>query len=162
MRRTTTIAVLSVTALVAMGGSSASALTWSPSSFDYGRVPIRKSSPPQTFTLTKDPNLPFESAGPEFFIGRSSSRDEWQVGKPSTCLEMAGAPLTTATPSCTVTISFTPITFGGRTLESYITSTQYGTPIARLSGDIVLRCRTKTGKTVRVFKRNCNKGTREL
>jgi hypothetical protein len=103
IRRALIVAVLSV-ALLGVATSSASAVTFSPPSINFGRVPRGYMSPPQTFTLTKESNLSKEGVY-DIELVANRSLEDWKAT--SNCPSVMF--LTDTTPTCTVTITFTPL-----------------------------------------------------
>jgi hypothetical protein len=119
MRRALIAAGLAVV-LLGTTASSASAVVFSPPSVDFGHQPRYTISPPQTITLTKEPQLTREyinmSGGGDggLFVDRFIE----SYLTTSTCFS---GYLTQASPSCTFTLSFTP--YGPGTISARLLST---------------------------------------
>jgi hypothetical protein len=114
-------------ALLAVAASSASAVVFSPPSIDFGHQPRYTQSPPQTFTLTKETQ--FKSEFVEITVTLDRHLDSYQ--------ETTNCPvfLTATTPSCTVTVRFTP--FAPGTVTGLITTggdEAAGKPTATFTG----------------------------
>jgi hypothetical protein len=135
LRRALVASGLSV-ALLAVAASSAGAVVFSPPSIDFGHQPRYTQSPPQTFTLTKETQ--FKSEFVEITVTLDRYLDSYQ--------ETSNCPvfLTATSPSCTLTIIFTP--FAPGTVGGLITTggdEATGKPTATFTGTGTKPCRKK-------------------
>jgi hypothetical protein len=131
-------------ALLATAASSASALTISPTSADFGRLLIGKSSAPVTFTVTKgsvnEPANTIHSTGDFFTESYTCVCFPSSTACPNT--------LTDKTPSCTITVFFQPDRPGpqeGAVLPNHIPTRLTGIGLIPAKS---LVCRKKGGRFI--------------
>jgi hypothetical protein len=164
MRRATTIATLAsglLVVLLAVAASSASAVIFSPPSVDFGHQPRYTISPPRTITLTKEPQLTTEYIDMDGGGDGGLFIDHFILSFLGTQTCFSGY-LTQASPSCTVTISFTPYAPG--TINARLLSTgDPSKPVATVTGFGMKPCVKKKqhGKRLQ-YKKVCKGFPRHL
>ncbi|MGZ5309048.1 MAG: hypothetical protein ACXWDQ_01190 [Solirubrobacterales bacterium] len=147
--------------LLGATAGSASAATWTPASWDFGKVPVGSEFAYKDFTLTKGAETTFEVG-----LGiREKLNIEGGVfqGQPAGAGIECPSPLTNSFPSCNIRIYFTPRDPGRVTGSLLSDRGAYGppdpaAPIAALSGVGVQKCkRKKQGRSATASKKKCKK-----
>lgn len=164
MRRAITAIGLSAALLAATAGS-ASAATWTPASWDFGKVPVGSQTAFQDFTLTRSSG----ETSSHVSLGITENDNEHGEhalfqGFPSypggtTCPSQ----LNNSIPSCTIRVYFTPVQ-PGRATGSLISDTpedgppSAGSVTALLSGTgVAKKCKKGKKHSARSAKKKCKK-----
>jgi hypothetical protein len=136
--------------------SSASAVIFSPPSLDFGNQPRYTISPPRTITLTKEPQLTTEHIDMAGGGDGGLFIDRFLLSYLGTQTCFSGF-LTEASPSCTVTISFTP--YGPGRINARLLSVGEGGPpkaVATVTGFATKPCIKKKQHAQRLqYKKVC-------